>query len=227
MEPRKHAKLHKIKPRQFRVPFVKFSGLSSGYSLLELVITLGVLAILVMGTLPLADNAVKRQKETKLREALRQMRSAIDEFKRDTIGACTQGTTTSVNVINPNQALPSDPRSRVIIDDCKIFDSDNIDRYPPDLDTLVNGVRVKSRSPDVRGGSPFDDKNATEINENKEITKIYLREIPVDPFTGEKDWKVRSSYQDKDSDNWDEINVFDVRSAADGEALNGDKYSDW
>lgn len=197
-----------------------------GYTLLELVTTLGVLAVLVMGTLPLADNAVKRQKEQKLREALRQMRSAIDEFKRDTIGACT-GASNSINPINPNQSIPADPRSRVIIDDCKIFDSENLDRYPPDLETLVDGVQVKSRSPDVRGGSPFDEKNATEINENKEITKVYLREIPVDPFTGEKDWKLRSSYQDQDSENWDEINVFDVRSAASGEALNGEKYSDW
>jgi len=39
-----------------------------GYSLLELIITLGVLAILVMGTIPLAQNAVKRDKEMKLRE---------------------------------------------------------------------------------------------------------------------------------------------------------------
>ena len=69
--------------------------------------------------------------------------------------------------------------------------------------------------------------NATEITENKEVNKVYLREIPIDPFTGEKDWKLRSSYQDKDSENWDEVNVFDVRSAADGEALNGEKYSDW
>lgn len=197
-----------------------------GYTLLELVITLGVLAVLVMGTIPLADNAVKRQKEQKLREALRQMRSAIDEFKRDTYGACT-GASTTINPINPGQNIPADPRSRVVIDDCKIFDSENLDRYPPDLDTLVNGVRVKARSPDVRGGSAFDDKNATEINENKEIVKVYLREIPVDPFTGEKDWKLRSSYQDKDSENWDDINVFDVRSAASGEALNGEKYSDW
>jgi general secretion pathway protein G len=198
-----------------------------GYTLLELVITLGVLAILVMGAIPLADNAVKRQKEMRLREALRQMRSAIDEFKRDSYGACTQGTTTTTNPIDPNQVIPSDPRSRVVIDDCKIFDSENLDRYPPDLETLVDGVRVKSRSPDIRGSSPFDDRNATELNENKEITKVYLREVPVDPFTGEKNWKLRSSYQDKDSENWDEINVFDVRSASDGKALNGEKYSDW
>ncbi|MFN0138586.1 MAG: type II secretion system protein [Pyrinomonadaceae bacterium] len=230
MEPRNYTKAHKVMPRKFGVHFVKFSGLSSaagGYTLLELVITLGVLAVLVMGTIPLADNAVKRQKEQKLREALRQMRTAIDEFKRDTIGACTTGAAATRNQIDPNQALPADPRSRVIIDDCKIFESDNLDRYPPDLETLVNGVRVKSRSPDVRGSSPFDDKNATDILENKEVTKVYLREIPVDPFTGEKDWRLRSSYQDKDSENWDEVNVFDVRSAANGEALNGEKYSDW
>lgn len=199
-----------------------------GYTLLELVITLGVLAILVMGTIPMADNAVKRQKEMKLREALREMRGAIDEFKRDTLGACVGGLSTSTNKTDfQNTNIPPDPRSRVIIDDCKIFDTENLDRYPPDLDTLVKGVRVKSRAVDVMGKGAFDEKNATEMNENKEVIKVYLRELPVDPFTGEKDWKLRSSYQDKDSENWDEVNVFDVRSAAKGEALNGEKYSDW
>jgi hypothetical protein len=32
-------------------------------------------------------------------------------------------------------------------------------------------------------------------------------------MTGEKDWKLRSSYQDADSESWDDINVFDVRSS--------------
>ena len=72
-----------------------------GYSLLELVITLGVLAILVMGPVPMAQNAVKREKEIKLRETLRMMRSAIDEFKRDTFGACPQGAITSTNATLP------------------------------------------------------------------------------------------------------------------------------
>lgn len=75
----------------------------------------------------------------------------------------------------------------------------------------------------LRDGS----KQATELLEEKEIIKVYLREIPVDPMTGEKDWKIRSSYQSADSDNWDDINVFDVRSASEEEALNGEKYSDW
>ena len=69
----------------------------SGFTLLELVITLSVLAILVMGTIPLTQNAVKREKEMRLRETLRMVRNAIDEFKRDTIGACPQGALISGN----------------------------------------------------------------------------------------------------------------------------------
>lgn len=202
---------------------------SRGYTLLELVVTLTILAILVMGTIPMAQNAVKRQKEVQLREALRMMRSAIDEFKRDTFGACAGGAGTSINpTVQTQGQVPADPRSRVVVDDCKIFDSDNLDRYPPSLDTLAAGVRVKSRSPNLRGGSGIsgDTPQATELNTNEEIIKVYLREIPVDPMTGEKDWKLRSSYQDAES-SWDEINVFDVRSASNETALNGEKYGDW
>ncbi len=208
----------------------KVLGSERGYSLLELVCTLGVLAVLVMGTIPMAQNSVTRQKEVKLRDALRAIRSAIDEFKRDTYGACPQGAVTTVNPTAPgNPGGPADPRSRVVIDDCKIFETDNIDRYPPSLEILVSGVRVKPRSPNLRGGSGLNDNSpqATEINQDKEVKKVYLREIPVDPMTGEKDWKMRSSYQAVDSDSWDDVNVFDVRSASEGEALNGEKYSDW
>jgi general secretion pathway protein G len=206
----------------------------AGYSLLELIITLTVLSILIMGTIPMAQNAVRRQKEIRLRETLREIRGAIDEFKRDTVGACPQGAVSSTNRIDPtgtfsNRNVPSDPRSRVVIDDCTIFDTENLDRYPPSLDLLVEGVKVKQRGINMQsgGGLRDGDKQATELNEEKEITKVYLREMPIDPMTGESDWKLRSSYQAKDSESWDDINVFDVRSASDEEALNGEKYSDW
>ncbi len=202
----------------------------SGYSLFELIVTLTLLSILVMGTIPLAQNALKRQKEIRLRETLRQIRTAIDEFKRDTLGACPQGAITSTNGADGRGGTaPADPRSRVVIDDCKIFEAtkDNFDRYPPDLKMLWEGVKVKPRTPNLQGGGAFDTKNATELNQTKEITKYYLREEPIDPFTGESDWKLRSSYQEKGSDNWDNNNVFDVRSASDDEALNGEKYNEW
>jgi len=204
----------------------------SGYSLLELMITLAVLSVLVMGTIPMAQNSVKRQKEVQLRETLRDIRRALDEFKRDTLGACPQGAVRTVNPTAPGQTIgvPTDSRSRVVIDDCTIFDSQNLDRYPPSLDVLVSGVRVKPRSLGLRGGSGLGSTGgpqATEIDQDQEIIKVYLREIPIDPITGEKNWKFRSSYQTADSGDWDQINIFDVRSASDEEALNGEKYSDW
>jgi general secretion pathway protein G len=202
---------------------------SSGFTLLELIVTLTVLAIMVFATLPLAQNAYKRQKEQQLREALREVRLAIDEFKRDTYGACPQGSTTTSNAISTQQNVPTDPRSRVVIDDCTIFDTENLDRYPPTLETLVEGVKVKARGMNVKtGGGVFNNKDSVVFDDTpKELKKVYLRELPVDPITGKAEWRIRSSYQEKGTDSWDSINVFDVRSTSDEEALNGEKYSDW
>lgn len=211
------------------------SDTEAGYSLLELIITLSVLAILVMGTIPLAQNAARRDKELRLRETLRLVRNAIDEFKRDTNGACPQGAITTGDPTRGRrgpgggQGIPTDPRSRVVIDDCTIFDTENLDRYPPDLETLVNGVKVRERGLSLTGGGGLgvDDRQATELNSaTSEKIKVYLREMPIDPITGEE-FRLRSSYQDKDSETWDDINVFDIRSRSDEEALNGEKYSDW
>jgi general secretion pathway protein G len=202
-----------------------------GFTLVELVVTLVVLSILALGTIPLVQNSVRRQKEQRLRETLRELRQAIDEFHRDASGACS----------TPQQMQTAqagfDPRTRVMISDCKIFEVDNIDRYPPSLETLVEGVNVKPRSGNVLNtnkGGVFG-TNVTEDNKLKdggvtdEKKKIYLRggELPIDPVTGKADWQIRSCYQDKDATDWDNINVFDVRSSAEGEALDGTKYSDF
>jgi general secretion pathway protein G len=54
-----------------------------------------------------------------------------------------------------------------------------------------------------------------------------LREIPVDPMTGNKDWGMRSVGDDPDSTEWGGTDVFDVYSKSTGTALDGTKYSDW
>lgn len=75
--------------------------------------------------------------------------------------------------------------------------------YPPDLQTLVDGV-------DVNG---------------KKLR--FLRHIPEDPMTGGTEWGMRSMQDDPTSDSWDGNNVFDVYTKSDGTGLDGTKYKDW
>jgi len=78
--------------------------------------------------------------------------------------------------------------------------------YPPDLQTLVDGVVVKG----------------TAKGKYK-----YLRKIPIDPMTGTADWGLRAMQDDPDSKGWGGQNVFDVYSKSQGTALDGTQYADW
>jgi general secretion pathway protein G len=75
--------------------------------------------------------------------------------------------------------------------------------YPPDLETLVNGVDVQDKK------------------------LKFLRRIPVDPITGKAEWGLRSMQDDPDSDSYGGQSVFDVYSKSDGTALDGTKYNTW
>jgi general secretion pathway protein G len=54
----------------------------SGMTLVELVVTAAILAILATAAVPIARYAIKRQQERQLKYDLAQMRAAIDEYKR-------------------------------------------------------------------------------------------------------------------------------------------------
>ena len=207
-----------------------------GFSLIELVITVTVLSILTIGVIPMVKVAVRRQKEQQLRDALRQMRSAIDEFHRDTIGmVCTGGLSSpQQGGQQQQQQMFIDPRSKVVISDCTIFGVDNPDHYPPTLETLIEGVNVVPRAGGGQGGQGLQSTgtrpgDTTSVLNSQLATKkkVYLRELPIDPMTGKADWEFKSCYDATDTTSWGGENVFDVRSKSKSTALNGEQYSDW
>jgi general secretion pathway protein G len=81
--------------------------------------------------------------------------------------------------------------------------------YPLSLEQLVEGV-------EMTGEEALSKK-----------TIKFLRRIPVDPFTGEATWGMRSYQDDWDSDSWGGENIYDVYSLSDRKALDGTYYKDW
>ena len=52
-----------------------------GFTLIELIATVTIISILVGLAVPLATNSIRREREIELRQALREMRKAIDSYK--------------------------------------------------------------------------------------------------------------------------------------------------
>jgi general secretion pathway protein G len=78
--------------------------------------------------------------------------------------------------------------------------------YPPDLQTLVDGVKANGAA-------------------DKKLK--FLRHVPMDPMTHSIEWGVRSYQDDPTTNSSGNQNVFDVFTKSQGTALDGTKYSEW
>ncbi|PYT07501.1 MAG: general secretion pathway protein GspG [Acidobacteria bacterium] len=152
----------------------------AGLTLVEVMCAVALLLVLATIAMPLARNTVQRHKEAELRRDLNVICAAIDRYHQYAITGAIK---------------PWDP---------------DWEGYPPDLETLVEGVEI----------------TGTATGGRQKVVKI-LREIPVDPLTGERTWGLRSYQMDPDTKGWDQKNVWDVYSLSSGTALDGTSYSDW
>ena len=171
---------------------MKLKKNQKGFTLIEMIVTFTILAILAAVAIPLAKTAVKREKEIQLRRNLRIIREAIDAYKK-------------------------------LADENRIEFEDNSEGYPPDLETLVEGVEVSGKTSSVGLQQPSSQRSR---DEDKKIMK-FLRRIPKDPMTNSYDWGLRSYQDDSDSDHWGGENVYDVYTKSPGTALDGTKYKKW
>jgi general secretion pathway protein G len=99
-----------------------------------------------------------------------------------------------------------------LADENKIEIEDDSEGYPPDLETLVEGVEVREEE--------------GEDKDRKRIQK-FLRRIPKDPMTNSYEWGLRAYQDDYDTTSWGGDNVYDVYTRSPGTALDGTKYRDW
>ena len=153
-----------------------------GFTIIELVITVGIVSLLATAVVPSAQLVYQRERESELRASLRTIRAAIDAYKL----AAESG---------------------------RIKKELDKSGYPPDLQSLVDGVNDAS--------SP------------KEGVKIYfLRRLPRDPFWPDAttpaadSWGLRS-YASPPDDPQPGDDVYDVHSRSSRTGLNGVAYRDW
>ena len=83
-----------------------------GYTFVELLVVSTIILILASAIMPLAKVTARRQRESELRRALREMRTAIDKYKDQA----------DLGNISALELKPGN------------------ENYPPDLQTLVDGV---------------------------------------------------------------------------------------
>ncbi|HET6412536.1 MAG TPA: type II secretion system protein [Anaeromyxobacter sp.] len=155
---------------------------SRGFTLIELVITVGIISLLATAVVPSAQLLFQREREKELRVALRTIRAALDAYK-------------------------------FASDTGHIKKELNKTGYPPDLQSLVDGV---------------DDASSP-----KEGVKIYfLRRLPRDPFWPDattpaaNTWGLRS-YASPPDDPQPGDDVYDVHSLSSRTGLNGVPYREW
>ena len=99
--------------RHVRAALRRHSG-EAGYSFVELLVVSVILLVLASAIVPLSQVTIQRQREAELRRALRDMRTAIDEYK----DAVDLGVVGGANVESGSEG------------------------YPPDLESLVEGVEI-------------------------------------------------------------------------------------
>ena len=93
-----------------------------GFTLIEMIVTLAILAMLAGLAIPAARNDAKRRREVQLKYSLSEFRRAIDSYKAD----CERGLV--------------GPLDRKLNDEC----------YPPKLEVLVEGIHPPNSTKTIR-----------------------------------------------------------------------------
>ncbi len=192
---------------------------STGSSLMEMIVVLAILSLLAAMAAPYARKSIRREKEIQLRETLRTVRNAIDQYHED--------------MSSKRSSKKSGSAS-----------GDKGSGYPSSLKDLVEGVE----SPAVQAIPGTRPAGADEKGKKKNSRTRYMRALPVNPFAPpgtpfEAQWTfvnyqseetaiATSSYgttlAEAQKDEKDKkMEIYDVHAVTPEIALDGTRYADW
>ena len=189
----------------------------AGFTYIELMVAVAIMGVLALSVVPLSDWLRQRSQESQLRDALRQIRSAIDAYRK----AAEEG-----SITRPQGASPY-PRSLTeLARGVPAAANDAVAQ----TSARKGGVRVpgnqadNNEAPPPEGGANVRSPNARSV--------YFLRRIPRDPFfpdprvPAELTWGLRSSDSppDRPAPGKD---VFDVYSLSPRRAIDGSYYRTW
>jgi general secretion pathway protein G len=173
-----------------------------GFTLIELVVTLALVGLMAMVSVPLYEVTAVRMKEAELRTALRQIRTALDAYK----DAADTGKI---------QKDPSDsgypPSLKVLVEGV-------------DAAQTAQTAGLASSTTSLTSTNGNASSGPTRL--------MFLRQVPRDPFTPdpsvppEEQWDTRS-YGSPPSDPQPGKDVYDVMSKSTTVGSNGVAYKDW
>ncbi len=202
-----------------------------GFTLIELMVALAIVGILAAGLFPLSELNARREREQELRRGLREIREAIDAYKR----AADEG-----RVAKAADASGYPPNLEVLVAGVPAVigapaapggaAAPGAAGAPAAAGAALAGAAAGTNLPAAAFGRPAP---ATVSSSSIEAKRIYfLRRLPADPFAPNpggnpaRTWGKRSyaSAPDTPSEGAD---VFDVYSVSEGSGLNGVPYRQW
>ena len=175
----------------------------SGFTLIELVVTLALVGVMALVAVPLYEVTAVRMKEAELRTALRQMRTALDAYK----DAADTG------------KIQKDPSDSGYPPSLKVL----VEGVEPAQTAATAGLSSTTTTLSSLNSSTSSDPPPK---------LMFLRQIPRDPFTpdpsvpAEEQWDTRA-YGSPPSDPQPGKDVYDVMSKSTTVGSNGVAYKEW